>query len=552
MTGPIQRIPTIAKSRYSPIDASDSREPAATPSGLPQTVFLGELAPRRAVLPLSPVLTAKFGCEIEVGGVRVSAPEGVFPPRRGTVLLERPLWNLETDDIAPDGHDLEVVFKPLSSERQVEETMREIVGLFQRLREQALASDSRTVALSAIAPDAKVDYRLAVHDVGLSATLQATCGMRLEDLERVIRDVLPNQAMKVRAATRAVERGYEQTHGSALPPGARQFISLLNLYVVCAQQQRLGGRASTVHTEFRMMSRSDFCAIRDRLLAPADREGVNAVLMSTAEQPLPLFMRAQGMQDATKPVFPNGYNLQNPTEGRHPGPSLKDWLQSIVDGRGEGAFKKDLLSPPAGYALHTGDLSKDYGMGAMGVDEAQGYFLVELRGTPYRPRNIPMNGQIVRAVRNELARAAALNPGLKVDPPSGVHGAKFKVLHDADTVLRELRNIASGAEEQLAKMGGAGNRFFQKALRSGFQRLEALGDTVSQRKKSDWAPKVRMVIDELLTAGAKTLDAATVGTSKRDLSDALHEFRAKLETFENCLWEAGRARPSARSPTSTT
>lgn len=541
MTGPIRRIPTIGQARYSPIDASTSREPAGAPSALPQAGVSSELTSRREALPLSPPLTAKFGCEIEVGGVRVSAPEGASPPRRGTVLLERPLWKLETDNV-PDGHDLEVVFKPLSGEQQVEAAMREIVGLFRRLREQALASDDRTVALRAIASDAKGDYRLAVHDVGLSATLQATCGVRLQDLDQAIQDILPNRAPKVRADTEAVEKAYEQAHGSALPPGARQFISLVNLYVACAQQQKLGGRTSTAHADFRMMSRSDFCAIHDRLLGPADREAVKAVLTASAEQPLPLFMRSQGMHDATKPVFANGYNLQNRSEGRHPGPTLKEWLQSIIDGRGEGVYKKDLLSPPVGYALHTGDLSKDYSMGAMGVDEAQGHLLVELRGAPYRPRNIPMNGQIVRAVRNELGRAAALNPGLEVKTPGAVHSAKFKVLNDADTVLRELRNLTAGAQAQLARTGEAGGRFFQKAMRSGIQRLGDLDNTLSQRTKSDWAPALRAVIDQLRALGAVVLDATAVGASNQDLGDRLQEFSRTLATFERCLWEAGGKR----------
>jgi hypothetical protein len=297
-----------------------------------------------------------------------------------------------------------------------------------------------------------------------------------------------------------------------------------------------------VHTDFRMMSRSDFCAIRERLLGPQDREAVKAVLTASAEQALPLFMRSQGMHDVTKPVFPNGYNLQNPTEGRHPGPTLKEWLQSIVDGRGEGVYKKDLLSPPAGYALHTGDLSKDYGMGAMGVDEAQGHLLVELRGAPYRPRNIPMNGQIARAVRNELGRAAALNPGLEVKTPGAVHSAKFKVLHDADTVLRELRNLTAGAQAQLARTGESGGRFFQKALRSGLQRLGDLGNTVSQRSKSDWAPELRAVIDQLRALGTVVLDATAADASNPDLSDRLQEFSRTLGTFEKCLGGAGAKR----------
>lgn len=542
MTGPIRRLPSVAQTRYSPVSTSASRQPPASPSTLPQTSASADLPPRRNAPPLSPALTAKFGCELEVGGVEVSAPEGAPSPRRGTVLLERPLWNLETDNVGPGKYDLEVVFKPLSSEREVDDAMKEIVGLFERLREAALSGEDRSVALSAITADAKGDYRLSVRDLGLSATLQSTYGIRLQDVDQMVRDILPNYSAKLRAATQAVDKAYEEEHGSALPAAARQFISLINLYQICAQQKRLGGRTATAHAEFRMMARSDFCAIHERLLTPQDREAVKAVLLASADQSLPLFMRAQGLLDPAQPVFGNGYNLKHAAEGRHPGPPLKDWLHSIVEGRGDGEFRKDLLSPPVGYPLHTGDLSRDYGMGAMGVDEAQGHLLVELRGAPYRPRNIPMNGQIARAVRNELGRAAALNPGLEVETPGAVHSAKFQVLHDADAVFRELRNVTADAEKQLIKTGESGYRFFRTALRSSLKRLDVLGTALSQRTRSPWAPGLREVIDRLSASGAEVLHAAQSGVSSPDLRDRLQEFGSELATFENRLWEAGRKR----------
>lgn len=491
-------------------------------------------------MPLSPALTAKFGCEIEVGGVRVSAPAGATAPSRGTVLLERPLWNLETDNVGPGEYDLEAVFKPLSSDQEVAEAMGEIVALFQRLRETALESEGSTIALSAIAPEAKGDYQLSVRDIGLSATLQSTYGIRLDDLEQVIQEILPTQAGKVRDRTEAVAARYSERHGGKpLPPGARQFTSLVNLYLACAQTAKVSiGQSATAHTEFRMMTRSDFCAIHDKLLEPEDREAVKSLFVTSEGDPVPAFMQALGMHDPDQQVFAKGYKVSS--DQREQGPTIKAWLHSVVDGRDDGDFRKDLLSPPPGYPLHTGDLSKDYGMGAMGVDEAQGRLLVEWRGAPYRPRNIPMNGQIVRAVRQELGRAAALNETLDVQKRGAIRSAKFELLDGAASVVRSLKVTTDDVEGRLARSGNGGLPFFRKGLTLALDRLAALDRDVSKRTGSAWAPGLRACIAKVQAAGSELSAAAEAASSPDDLTDGLVALRAELGNLEARLWDAGK------------
>jgi hypothetical protein len=541
----IQRQGGVPPPPVAPADGASSRVRPRSPDAASPSRTCHDLPPPRRARPsLSRPLEARFGCEIEVGGVRVTSVDGAPPPRRGTVLLERPLWNLETDNVGKGEVDLEVVFKPLSGRREVDAAMAEIVALFQRLREAALASEDRTVALHAIAPDAASDYRLAVEDTGLSATLQSTYGIGLEQLDDVVAEVLPRDAAAIRTATRAVEEGYVARHGAPLPPRARQFVSLVNLYLACAGKLKLGGATATAHAEFRMMTRSDFCAIRERLLDGEARAAVDTILATEEGERVPPFMRALRMDDPAAPVFPGGYNLKMAAQGRHPGPSVKDWLQSIVDGRGEGDFKKDLLSPPVGYPLHTGDLSEDYGMGAMGVDEERGKLLVEMRGAPYRPRNIPMNGQISRAVRGELGRAAALNPALEGPGASAARSAKFELLHRANEEFRSLRTTTHDVEARLARAGDRGLAYFARSVRNSLKRLAALGGAVSRRTRSPWAPDLRERIDKLHAAGEALLPAAEPGVPRAELERRLDDFRAELARFEDCVWEAGRRKPA--------
>jgi len=87
---------------------------------------------------------------------------------------------------------------------------------------------------------------------------------------------------------------------------------------------------------------------------------------------------------------------------------------SLLHGRNDGgALHKDLMSPPVGYPLHTGDLDVDYGMGAMGVDDQNQMILFEVRSSPTRPKVLSLDAQVREQVRNEFNFAARFNTTLR-------------------------------------------------------------------------------------------------------------------------------------------
>lgn len=494
----------------------------------------------RTASPLSPSLTAKFGCEMEVPGVEVSVPDGAPPPLRGTVLLERAHWKLETDASAtdPGKYDLEVVFNPLSNEAQVREAMKEIVELFQSLRDKALESDSRAVSLNDIAPDVKGEYTVNVKDIHFGARLQSTYGIKLEDLDRAMEEVLTQaQVKRIREDTQAVSNHYAQLNeGEQLPPGARQFAMLINMYLVRAQSKL--PIKGTVHVTFRMMSRTDFCSAYEKVLDPADRVALKWLLTTARGQTLPPFMQALGLNDPTRPVFAKPYGLPGSTD-QAKGPTVKAWLDSIVNGRGDGRFKKDLMSPPPGIPLHTGDLSKDYGMGAMGVDEANGHLLFELRGAPYRPEKIPMNGQIVRAVLNELGHAAALNDTLDVEQRGPVESAKFDLLDRAENAYSGLLSMADTLASHEGTLNSRTWKILAKLLRPRLAELQPLRQALSARQNSTWTPALLESIDKVNTAANELLQAGEPWTSSAEVMAKLPALRTAVGSFEASLWEAG-------------
>jgi hypothetical protein len=489
---------------------------------------------------MSPSLTAKFGCEIEVPSVDVSVPEGAQPPGRGTVLLERPHWKLETDNNGPGKFDLEAVFNPLSSEQQVRGAMKEIVTVFQSLRDKALEGNTKVVPLKAIAPDAKGDYTLTVNDIRFGGRLQSTYGIKLEQLDTAMEELLPRpQVNKIRRDTQAVADSYAALYpGEQLPPGARQFVLLVNMYLARAQATKQTD--GTVHVNFRMMSRSDFCSAYEKLLIPADRAAVKSLLTTAPDQSLPPFMLALGLNDPRQPVFAKPYRHKEPEATRQVGPTVKAWLQSIVDGRGKGLFRKDLMSPPPGYPLHTGDLSKDYGMGAMGVDETNGQLLIEWRGAPYRPENVPMNGQIVRAVRNELGHAAALNETLDVTQRGAVQSAKFDLLNRAESAYDGFQSLATALASRGSTLTANNWTMLARGLQAQLNDLAPLRQAVSGRTNSAWAPVLAERIDGVGAACRELLRAGARWTSNAEVMTKLLAFQTAVAAFEAALWDAGK------------
>jgi hypothetical protein len=499
----------------------------------------------RAQLPpaaLSPPVDAKFGLEIEIPSVDVSTDAGGGALRRGSVLLERPHWKLECDHVGGGRHDLEFVTDPLASEDEVRAAIREITTLTAALRTRALAGDM-TVRLNDVVDDAKVDAVLRLDDAHLPGRLQATYGVGLDHLGMLIDELLPRkQAAEIHTNTGTVADFYAARTGVPLPPKARAFIQLINMYLARAQSTLPAD--GTVHIFFRAMARSDFCAAYARLLSPDEQDAVRALLVAPEDLPdeVPMMMAALHMRDPAQRVFARPYHrADRDPDHRQAGPTIKDWLASIVEGRREGLLHKDLLSPPPGYPLHGRDPSTDYGMGAMGVDERNGLMLFEIRGAPYRPQHVPMNGQLARAAANELAHAARHNPALKTSTRGPVASAKYDALRKADEAYVGLRNAAATMAARAAALDARGWKYVGKHFESQLTRLATARTAIAARARSSWAPALGQAMDDLLQAAHGVLRTGN-GGKPQDLVASLEPFQAALARYEDLLWQAGARR----------
>jgi hypothetical protein len=288
------------------------------------------------------------------------------------------------------------------------------------------------------------------------------------------------------------------------------------------------------------MLRSDFHAVYARLLAREARTALEWLFTTAKGQVVPPSMAALGMTDPLKPVFAHPYRHADPAASPQAGPSIKAWLESIIHGRGRGAFMKDLLSPPPGYPLHSGVLQRDYGMGAMGVDEANGMLLIEWRGAPYRPEKVPMNGQIARAVLHEYGRATALNPTLQTSRRGAVRSAKFQLLDDLEKAFDGM----SSSLTTLAARGDAlssGNwRLLERALKAQLTDLDRLRARVVARTNSAWAPGIAGRIDDLDRAARDLMAEAETWSTAAAVLAKLPAVKAALAGLEAALWDAGR------------
>ena len=287
----------------------------------------------RAQLPpaaFSPSLDAQFGLEIEIPSVDVSTDAGTGVLRRGAVLLERPHWKLECDLVGGGKHDLEFVTDPLAGEDEVRAAIKEITTVAAAIRTRALAG-AMTVRLQDVAADAKIDAVLRLTDPHLPGRLQSTNGVGLDHLGMLIDELLPKkQAEEIHANTRTVAAVYATRTGTPLPPRARAFVRLINMYLARAQAKLPA--IGTVHIFFRVMARSDFCAAFSKLLAPDEQEAVRALLV--APEGMPMMMEALHMRDPAQRVFarPITGPTETPITARPARPSRTGWHPSSRGG----------------------------------------------------------------------------------------------------------------------------------------------------------------------------------------------------------------------------
>ncbi|MER6539674.1 hypothetical protein ABT215_39020 [Streptomyces sp900105755] len=483
--------------------------------------------PHQAATPFSPSLTALIGFEMEIPGATV--PEY----SRGEILLEGKKWTLETDRILTKS-DLEFVTTPLSSPKEVHQVAREITDVVATMRRLALASESRTFDLSSVANlhRERVSLRrslpVTVSDERFSTRLQVTYGIPLHGISTSTGELMPDTAGSIAEKSTRVAEYFASRHGTRLADDARGFIDLLVLYLESAKAKTLS-RGATVHARFRMMARSDFTSIFVKLLSEEGRNQVRDLLLPATAEDVPDLMTALNIK-------PSDFVFRHPYEAKESsspvqGPLGLDWLRSIVQGRNEGVFSKDLLSPPPGYRLHSGDLGIDYGMGAMGVDEVNKLVLFEIRGAPYRPWHIPLNGRMHYALLKEYGMASRFNRSLplaELEPPS----ARISDMEKLSDLYTESRSQYGALERAKSQMTEPKWRVLVKFAKNLKEKLHDAHVDLTSESLQQMRPR--------LEAAAQSFSAVT-GLKFTDFDEfaiEVERLRTILEGFERDLWEA--------------
>jgi hypothetical protein len=483
-------------------------------------------------------LVAGFGLELEIGGTRVRP----FVPK-GTILIEGCGWNLETDK-RPNLPlaDMEFVVGPMFDWPSLERALGEIVALVHDLRERALADRTRTVALRELVSGA-VPYRvlpqfldttIQVLDLHLTTRLQATYGVGLEQIHLQLDHVLGEErAAPVHAATQRVADHYAHLANAPLLPRSRGFIELLNYILSCTRVPR-NDKFASVHIYFRMLPRSDFCAMFDRLLDAAERAQVESLLLAPAPGLAPAFLAALGLA-ADAPLFlAPYYGIKYQDEA---GPTILAWLESIVEGRREGPMRKDLMSPPPGYPLHTGDIDRNYGAGAMGVDDRNGLALFEIRTTPHR-QDLALNEAMLRAAMFEYMQAAARNPLLAplgdAFVPVAPRLAVMKAREAVRNSVNELRLALSGV------LGAAGESNW-KAIRDA--RLRVVVHSMGRLRSQTAAHQSPTPAERALRALGALAQLTYACTERAQLAAFMPMLSSLQSQCEHALWaeHTGRA-----------
>ena len=185
----------------------------------------------------------------------------------------------------------------------------------------------------------------------------------------------------------------------------------------------------------------------------------------------------------------------------------------------------------------------------MGVDERNGLILFEIRGAPYRPQHVPMNGQLARAADHELTRAGRHNPTLKTSMRGPVASAKYDALRKADEAYVGLRNAAHTMEARAGTVNARGWKYMGRHFESQLNRLAEARTAIVARTRSSWAPRLNLAMDELLQAAHDILRTGNDG-KLQDLAARLEPFKAALAQYEDLLWQAGARRPRIPRPPS--
>jgi hypothetical protein len=167
--------------------------------------------------------------------------------------------------------------------------------------------------------------------------------------------------------------------------------------------------------------------------------------------------------------------------------------------------------------------------------------LFEIRGAPYRPQHVTMNGQLARAADNELARAARHNPALAATRRAPVPSPKFDALRQADEAYVSLGNAARTLEARAGTLDARGWKFVGGHFETQLGKLANARTAIVARTRSPWAPALGQALDALHEAARDVLRAGHDGRL-HELPAQLVPFKAALARYEDVLWQAGARR----------
>jgi hypothetical protein len=494
---------------------------------------------------LSPVLDALLGYELETPDCRVEP----FVPK-GTLLLRGRGWDLETDKIPNrDLADLEFVIAPASDWTTFDRIADEITSLMARLRQLAMPRADRTVALTELAAGAPCavvpemrDRKIIVNGLHLLGRLQSTYGIGLDRIrDHLARQFPQEQALRVFARTDRAAEAWRRRGGTALSPAATGLLDLIGYYFDRANTIPAPGQRRTIHIHFPLFARSDFCAIHDLLLDDDERRQVAGLIMPDPDAGRTPYLEANGW-DEHAPMFAHSYWTRS--YELESGPRRCEWLASIVHGRGDGVLRKDLMSPPPGYGLHSGDLARDYGAGAMGVDPVRRLVLFEIRSTPGR-HDLPLNAMTKCAMLREYLDAQQYNSSLRAacDLPPELR-SRYETLRPVERAYAHaLKLVKAVRDHRSDKIEWT--RHVRNAIGPVRQRLTLLGRTGATGP-----------IDERLARALPDLVAMTSWIDRIPLEPDDDWGRTqtgaaldRLRAIEAALWDAAGSMQGAASRT---
>ena len=231
-------------------------------------------------------------------------------------------------------------------------------------------------------------------------------------------------------------------------------------------------------------------------------------------------------------MFKAGYLTQT---GEHePGPRVRPWLESIALGRTDGTIRKDLLSPPSGYALHSGDADADYPMGAVGVDPACRLARFDFRYSPRLQHDVPLNGHARHAARLAQAAAREHNPALSdLGPVPHADAARYAYLSRYEAVYGALKKVRKRLHAPGA--GNIGRPFpLPPAVLAARVKVARLQREIALLSRPPWLADTNAALD----AVEDLLDPMT-GWNDARVEAAGLEFDQRVEQFEQALWLAG-------------